>query len=81
LLLRHDEYLAPNEARNLALPYVDSDFVAVVEKRQGLKISCVEEIAFRLGYIDAIALRKLAESLKGSEYARYLMDVLGPKYV
>ena len=58
-----------------------ANFVAVVEKRQGLKISCVEEIAFRLGYIDAIALRKLAESLKGSEYARYLMDVLGPKYV
>jgi len=58
-----------------------ANFVAVVEKRQGLKISCIEEIAFRLGYIDASALRKLAESLKGSDYARYLMEVLGPKHV
>jgi glucose-1-phosphate thymidylyltransferase len=58
-----------------------ANFVAVVEKRQGLKISCVEEIAFRLGYIDASTLRKLAETLKGSDYARYLMDVLGPKHV
>jgi glucose-1-phosphate thymidylyltransferase len=57
-----------------------ANFVAVVEKRQGLKISCVEEIAYRLGYIDAGALTALAESLKGSEYARYLMDVLRNKH-
>jgi glucose-1-phosphate thymidylyltransferase len=56
-----------------------ANFVAVVEKRQGLKISCLEEIAYRLGYIDAAALKALADSLRGSEYARYLLDVLGPK--
>jgi glucose-1-phosphate thymidylyltransferase len=56
-----------------------ANFVAVVEKRQGLKISCVEEIAFRRGFIDAAAVVKIAEGLKGSEYARYLMDVVGHK--
>ena len=56
-----------------------ANFVAVVERRQGLKISCVEEIAYRLGYIDAQALTTLAESLKGSEYARYLFDVVQNK--
>jgi glucose-1-phosphate thymidylyltransferase len=56
-----------------------ANFVSVVEKRQGLKISCIEEIAFRRGYIDAAAVTKIAESLKGSEYARYLMDVVGHK--
>jgi glucose-1-phosphate thymidylyltransferase len=53
-----------------------ANFVSVVEKRQGLKVSCVEEIAYRLGYIDATAVRTLAESLRGSEYARYLLDML-----
>ncbi len=56
-----------------------ANFVSVVERRQGLKISCVEEIAYRLGYIDAKALTTLAESLKGSEYARYLFDVVQNK--
>jgi len=56
-----------------------ANFVSVVEKRQGLKISCVEEIAYRLGYIDAKALTTLAESLKGSDYARYLIDVVQNK--
>jgi glucose-1-phosphate thymidylyltransferase len=56
-----------------------ANFVHVVEKRQGLKISCLEEIAFRRGYIDAAAVTKIAESLKGSEYARYLLDVAGHK--
>jgi glucose-1-phosphate thymidylyltransferase len=54
-----------------------ANFVAIVEQRQGLKIGCLEEIAYRLGYIDAPALRKLADGLKGSEYARYLLGVLG----
>jgi glucose-1-phosphate thymidylyltransferase len=56
-----------------------ANFVAVVERRQGLKISCIEEIAFRLGYIDAAAVQTIAASLKGSEYARYLLDVIGHK--
>jgi len=53
-----------------------ANFVAVVEKRQGLKVSCIEEIAYRLGYIGAAAVRAIAASLKGSEYARYLLDML-----
>ena len=54
-----------------------ANFVAIVEKRQGLKIGCLEEIAYRLGYIDAHALTAIANGLKGSEYARYLLGVLG----
>ncbi|MDQ3364493.1 MAG: glucose-1-phosphate thymidylyltransferase RfbA [Myxococcota bacterium] len=56
-----------------------ANFVAVVEKRQGLKISCLEEIAYRLGYIDGAKLAALAEPLKKSEYGRYLLDVLEHK--
>jgi glucose-1-phosphate thymidylyltransferase len=53
-----------------------TNFVAVVEKRQGQKIGCLEEIAFRLGYIDEAALGRLAEPLRTTEYGRYLLDVL-----
>jgi glucose-1-phosphate thymidylyltransferase len=56
-----------------------ANFVAVVEKRQGLKIGCLEEIAFRLGYIDAKAVAAVADRLKGSEYGRYLLDVIEHK--
>ncbi|MCA9233677.1 MAG: glucose-1-phosphate thymidylyltransferase, partial [Planctomycetales bacterium] len=49
-----------------------SNFVETLEKRQGLKISCPEEIAFRLGYIDAAQLEKLAGALGKSEYGQYL---------
>ena len=56
-----------------------ANFVAVVEKRQGLKIGCLEEIAFRLGYIDAKAVAAVADKLKGSEYGRYLLDVIEHK--
>jgi glucose-1-phosphate thymidylyltransferase len=52
-----------------------SSFVAVVERRQGLKIGCVEEIAYRLGYIDAGRLRALAAACGGGEYGRYLERV------
>jgi glucose-1-phosphate thymidylyltransferase len=58
-----------------------ANFVAVVERRQGLKIACIDEIAFRLGYIDERALGAIARSLNGSDYARYLFEVLGPKNV
>ncbi|MEJ7597502.1 MAG: glucose-1-phosphate thymidylyltransferase RfbA [Kofleriaceae bacterium] len=54
-----------------------ASFVSIVEKRQGLKVSCVEEIAYRLGYIDAARLHSLAEAARGSEYGRYLLGVLG----
>ncbi len=51
-------------------------FIQVVEQRQGLKIACPEEIAFRMGYIDDQALRLLAEPLAKNGYGRYLLEVL-----
>jgi glucose-1-phosphate thymidylyltransferase len=53
-----------------------SAFVQVVEERQGIKIGCIEEVAFREGYIDADQLRELAEPLRKSGYGDYLLDVL-----
>jgi len=53
-----------------------SNFVEVVEARQGLKISCPEEIAYRMGFIGADQLRKIAEPLEKSGYGRYLLDVV-----
>lgn len=55
-----------------------ANFVSVIERRQGLKVSCLEEIAYRKGFIDAATLRGYAEALRGSEYARYLLEVLVP---
>jgi glucose-1-phosphate thymidylyltransferase len=52
-----------------------SNFVQTIEERQGLKIACIEEIAFRLGYIDAAQLRSLARGLDKNEYGRYLLRV------
>ncbi len=51
-------------------------FVRTLEERQGLKIGCPEEIAFRLGFIDAPALARLAEELAKSDYGQYLSRVL-----
>jgi len=51
-------------------------FIQTIERRQGLKIACPEEIAFRLGYIDAAQLGRLAHGLGKSEYARYLRRLL-----
>jgi glucose-1-phosphate thymidylyltransferase len=48
-------------------------FVATLEKRQGLRISCVEEIAWRKGFISTDALREIGERLKKSEYGQYLL--------
>jgi len=53
-----------------------ASFVQTVEERQGLMISCPEEIAFRLGYIDAARLRSQAESLAANGYGAYLLDLL-----
>jgi glucose-1-phosphate thymidylyltransferase len=52
-----------------------SNFVQTIEERQGLKIACIEEIAFRLGYIDSTQLRSLARGLDKNEYGRYLLRV------
>jgi glucose-1-phosphate thymidylyltransferase len=51
-------------------------FVSVIEERQGLKIGCVEEIAYRMGYINDAQLRTLAEPLLNSGYGEYLLAVL-----
>lgn len=51
-------------------------FIKTIEDRQGLKVSCIEEIAYQMGYIDAAQLRKLAEPLRKSGYGEYLLRVL-----
>ena len=51
-------------------------FIEVIQRRQGLKISCPEEIAFKLGYIDAEQVRTVADSLKQNEYGQYLLNML-----
>lgn len=53
-----------------------SQFVEVIEDRQGLKVGCIEEIAFKNGFIDAQQLEKLAQPLMKSGYGEYLMDLL-----
>ncbi|AKQ65374.1 Glucose-1-phosphate thymidylyltransferase [Myxococcus hansupus] len=50
-----------------------SNFIEIIERRQGLKVSCPEEIAFRMGYIDAQQLRALAEPMLKNEYGQYLL--------
>jgi len=50
-------------------------FIETIEKRQGLKVACIEEIAYRMGYIDAQQLRKLAQPMKNNEYGKYLLQI------
>ena len=56
-----------------------SIFVEVIEKRQGVKIACLEEIAFRNGWIDAEKLRNVAEPMARNPYGRYLLKVADAK--
>ncbi|MGH7465374.1 MAG: glucose-1-phosphate thymidylyltransferase RfbA [Longimicrobiales bacterium] len=57
-----------------------ASFVETIEKRQGLKIACPEEVAYRMGFIDREALRVLVEPLRGSAYGNYLESVArGPR--
>ena len=51
-------------------------FVQTIQARQGLKIACVEEIAYRMGLIDAAQVRRLAEPLRKNEYGQYLLQML-----
>ena len=51
-------------------------FVQVIEERQGLKIGCIEEIAYRMGFIDAEQLKTIAEPLVKSGYGQYLLNLL-----
>lgn len=52
------------------------EFIATIEKRQGLKIACIEEIAYKLGYIDKEQLAKLAQNLNHNEYGKYLLRLI-----
>jgi glucose-1-phosphate thymidylyltransferase len=53
-----------------------SQFVQVIEERQGLKIGSIEEAAYRMGYIDAEQLKKIAEPLLKSGYGTHLLDII-----
>jgi glucose-1-phosphate thymidylyltransferase len=52
-----------------------SQFVQVIEERQGLKIGCIEETAYKMGFIDRAQLSKLAEPLLKSGYGEYLQNL------
>ena len=52
-----------------------STFIEVIEKRQGLKVACLEEIAFKKGWIDKAQLKRLAEPMVKNDYGRYLMQL------
>ncbi|MCK5244282.1 MAG: glucose-1-phosphate thymidylyltransferase RfbA [Desulfobacterales bacterium] len=54
-----------------------ANYIRIIEDRQGMKIACPEEIAYRMGYIDAAQLKKLGDSLKKNNYGKYLLDLLG----
>lgn len=53
-----------------------SCYIQTIQERQGFRVACVEEIAFRMGYIDRERLRSLAQDMLKNEYGQYLMDVL-----
>ena len=50
-------------------------FIETIQKRQGLKIACIEEIAWRMGYIDTAQLHELAQPYLKNEYGQYLMEI------
>ena len=52
-----------------------SQFVQILEKRQGVKISCIEEIAFRMGYIDSSNLLAIGKKMKNNPYGNYLISI------
>ena len=52
-----------------------SNFIETIEKRQNLKVACLEEIAYRMGYIDREQLIKLAQPLKKNNYGQYMLRI------
>jgi glucose-1-phosphate thymidylyltransferase len=53
-----------------------SNFIETIEKRQGLKVACLEEVAFEMGYINADSVLRQAEKLDKTEYGQYLKRLL-----
>ena len=53
-----------------------SGFIEVIEQRQGLKVACIEEIAYRMGYIDAEQVLRLAHPLEKNSYGQYLVEII-----
>ena len=86
----NQEYLANNTLKVLPLQrgfaWLDtgthdslseaSTFIEVIEKRQGLKVACLEEIAYKKGWIDADKLRQLAAPMLKNDYGKYLLDII-----
>ncbi len=58
-----------------------SNFIATIEQRQGLKVSCIEEIAYNHGFIDKEQLLKLAEPMKKNQYGEYLINLANEKII
>lgn len=56
-----------------------SSYVQTIQERQGLKIACIEEIAYRLGFIDETGLRSLTNDMSNNEYGCYLLDLLNER--
>ena len=52
------------------------NFIQALQERQGLMVACVEEIAYRMGYIDAATIAKSAQAMRGNEYGKYLLRML-----
>ena len=73
LLERQIEWLDTGTHESLSQA---SNFVASIEKIQGVKVSCLEEIAYRHGFIDVKQLEKLAQPLLKNQYGRYLMKIV-----
>jgi glucose-1-phosphate thymidylyltransferase len=60
--------------------YQASNFIEAIEQRQGLKVACLEEIAYRMGYIDKKQLEFLAQDMLKNEYGKYLISILKEEY-
>jgi len=58
-----------------------SIFIKTIEERQGLKIACIEEIAFQNGWINKDQIKHLADSMNNNNYGKYLLNIINPDYI